>query len=88
MSVWKDDKQEELDDKKDDFIYDDSLVDVELTVNFETKDPLLKEGWDSDFTNGKTFREEDLILLPARVLGYVFRKQHFGKQCQPVSNAC
>ena len=88
VSVWKDDKQEELDDKKYDIIDDDSLVDVELTVNFETKDPLLKEGPDSDFVNGKTFREEDLILLPARVLGYVFRKQHFGKQCRPVSNAC
>lgn len=79
VSIWKDEKQEELDDEKFDFIYDDSLIDAELTVNFENKDPFLKEDSDPSFKNGKSFREEDLILLPARVLAYVFRKQRFGK---------
>ena len=88
VSVWKDDKQDELDDEDFDLIYDDSLVDAELTVNFETKDPFLKEDPDPDFTKGKGFREEDLILLPARVLAYVFRKQHFGKEIRLYVNDC
>ena len=84
VSVWKDDKQEELENEKYDVIYDDSLVDAELSIDFENKDPLLKEDPDPDFTSGKSFRDEDLMLLPARVLGYVFRKQHFGKHRQHV----
>ena len=79
VSIWKDEKQERLDDEKFDLIYDDSLIDADLTVNFENKDPFLKDEPDPSFENGKGFREEDLILLPARVLAYVFTKQRFGK---------
>ena len=88
VSIWKDEKQEELHEKKFDDIYDDSLIDADLTVKFESNDPFLKEDRDPGFKNGKKFREEDLILLPSRVLGYVFRKQRFGKTFRRHSNDC
>ena len=79
ISVWKDDKQDELAENIFDEIYDDSMIDTELTINFESKDPIWKADQESGFANGEGLREEDLILLPARILAYVFRKQHFGK---------
>ena len=79
ISVWKDDKQDELDEYRSDEIYDDSLIDKELTIEFESKDPIWKADLEAGFTSREGLREEDLILLPARVLAYVFRKQHFGK---------
>ena len=88
ISVWKDDKQDELDEYRSDEIYDDSLVDKELTIDFESKDPIWKSDLGSGFTSKEGLREEDLILLPARVVAYVFRKQHFGKNRRPFSNIC
>ena len=40
VSVWEDDKQEELENEEWDVIYDYSLVDAELSIDFENKDPL------------------------------------------------
>ena len=80
VSIWNDRNQQDLNEEKEDFIFYDYLVDHAMTTEFETSDPLLRPDPDRAYnTDGGAFREEDLILLPARVLAYVFRKQYFGK---------
>ncbi len=83
LSIWKDEAQQELEESKLEIIHYDGLVDVELSQAFESSDPLLKEDEDPAFTEGTGLREEDLILLPARVLAFVFRNRKFGKLLGP-----
>ena len=75
--VWKDRGQKELDEEKEENIFDDYIIDVTLTTEFEVDEPILKSDPSQPITADK-LREEDLILLPPRVLAYVFRKQYFG----------
>ena len=75
--VWKDRGQKELDGEKEDSIFDDYIIDSTMTADFEADEPILKSDYSQPITADK-LRDEDLMLLPPRVLAYVFRKQYFG----------
>lgn len=76
--IWKDESQLDLEEENEDLIFDDYVVDHAMTTNLETNDALLRDDPDRAVTAGEALREQDLMLLPARVLAYVLRKQYFG----------
>ena len=78
VSIWKDSDRKEVLERKDDLIHYDSLVDNEMAVSFEASDPMLRDDPDPSFVSGKALREEDLILLPPRILAFIFRNRKFG----------
>lgn len=79
--LWKEDEEHDYDEKIYDLIYDES-EDRERTHDFESKHPLLKEDPDPAFTDGWGLSDDELILLPSRVLAFVFRNRKFGAPIQ------
>lgn len=79
VSIWKDKTLKELDEKIQDTVSDDYVSDSELVQQYEADHPLLRNDPDPAFTEGSGLREEELVLLPTRVLAFVFRNRKFGE---------
>ena len=78
ITVWKDNDQDEIDDHKYDTMYNDTIIDDEMAELFRETDPLVREHLDGVSLISSVLREEDLILLPSRILAFVFRNRKFG----------
>ena len=78
-TVWKDAEQKIFHHRIWDPVNDDSLCDDDMAFTFMAGDRFLKDDPDPAATTGTGLREEDLILLPARVLAYVFQSRKFCK---------
>ena len=80
IKIWKDVDQKELDSSKDDEIYDDDHIDMDKKTDFLAKDPFMvmrsKYSRESPM-DGTELSDEDLILLPNRVYGYIFKNRQF-----------
>lgn len=79
VSIWKNKALKELDEKIQDLVSDDYFSDAEATQQYESNHPLLRNDPDPTFTDGSGLREEELVLLPSRVLAFVFRNRKFGE---------
>ena len=77
LFMWKNNEQDDDPEKIFDIIYNDEAEDRERTHAFESSHPLLREDPDPAYTQGWGLGEDELILLPARVLAFVFRNRKF-----------
>lgn len=76
--IWKDEDMMELSTKPYDFIFDDDYID-----NDQMKDLTERDGFLSDYQyrfndrqmDGSSMSENDIVLLPNRVCGYVLQRR-------------
>ncbi|OCK78400.1 hypothetical protein K432DRAFT_356818 [Lepidopterella palustris CBS 459.81] len=79
--LWVDRDQSKTTDSWTDMIHADYCIDKLRYTDLVESDPLLR-AWEARFLNesneeDRELREEDLILLPTRILAYVFRERKF-----------
>ncbi|KAL8857198.1 MAG: hypothetical protein Q9178_006253 [Gyalolechia marmorata] len=76
LKIWKDNERRELDEAIIEDI-DDEHYDYGRTQDFASSHALLGQDPDPKVASGQNLKDEDLILLPARVLAYAFRIRRF-----------
>ncbi|KAL8919436.1 MAG: hypothetical protein Q9172_004978 [Xanthocarpia lactea] len=76
FKIWKDDERRELDDARYEG-FDSEHYEYGRIRDFASSHALLGEDPDPAVASGRDLKEEDLLLLPARVLAYAFRVRRF-----------
>ena len=82
--LWTNNEQQDYEGRIYDLIFDDYLFcDEDLMGDFVSSDPLLRANPDPAVLAGKGMRDEDLILLPSRVLAFVLQNKGCGESSAP-----
>ncbi|KAL8648503.1 MAG: hypothetical protein Q9226_005964 [Calogaya cf. arnoldii] len=77
VKTWTDKTRRELHESKDDIYYNEEIDERDRAQNLASVHPLLGDDPEKRYTDGSAFRDEDLILLPNRVLAFAFRNRKF-----------
>lgn len=79
VQYWKDEDHREEDHNAFDSVYLDSSIDVLLTDEYRSNDPILKHRLESRLIQSTELREKDLILLPERVFGFILKTDRYSE---------
>lgn len=77
LIIWKDIERQERFEEQFDSFFDEEFEDMVHSKNAYDH-PLLKGDPDVTDPSGRGLQDEDLMLLPARVMAYAFRDRKFG----------
>lgn len=88
LKVWKDKERRTLDREVEDFILVQRVLNMKLAFDLKDREPFLKDDYDESPTTLADLRDDDLILLPARVFAYSFRNRKFGMLSDQRPSAC
>ena len=86
FKIWKDNERRELDEDRGHYYDSEIYNDHGKPPEFALSHPLLGQDPDPGVASGRDLKDEDLILLPARVLAYAFRIRRFGKMVKLSAN--
>ncbi|KAI9823114.1 MAG: hypothetical protein M1826_000265 [Phylliscum demangeonii] len=76
-TIWRERNQKEVHSHRSDNIFNDDTMDLRYSKMHLTTDPFLKSVTEIDtevgLNNQDAVRQDDILLLPSRVIGYVLR---------------